>query len=85
MSRSYREPWFVDGYGTKSKRYMKRSANRAVRHAINLPNGKGYRKFFNPYDICDFRIPYNPWPIYYFKNGDIKTIEPNPEWKARRK
>ena len=31
MSRSYREPWFVDSYGSRVKKLTKREANKRVR------------------------------------------------------
>jgi len=55
MSRSYREPWIVDGYGTKRKRLAKRAANRIVRRSRGVPSGMAYKKFTNPWDICDFK------------------------------
>jgi hypothetical protein len=55
MSRSRRAPWTVDGYGTNRKRYAKNQANRAVRRSEDVPNGKAYRKFYNPWDISDYR------------------------------
>lgn len=32
MSRSYKKPWKVDGYGTKNKTYYKNQANKTIRH-----------------------------------------------------
>lgn len=55
MSRSYREPYVVDGYGSPRKRKAKNYANRVVRHSVNVPSGNAYRKFNQPYDICDYK------------------------------
>lgn len=55
MSRSYRAPWVVDGYGSKWKRIVKNYANRVVRHSKNVPCGKAYKKFYSSYDICDYK------------------------------
>lgn len=86
MSRSYRKPWFVDGYGSKRKKWQKRYANKRVRKTLDVPNGKAYRKITNPWDIVDYRFSWNPNPIYYFSfNGEMKVIEPTPKWKAIRK
>ena len=46
-----KHPMIVDRSG---KKLGKRLANRAVRRARDVPNGKGYRKFFESWDICDF-------------------------------
>ena len=55
MSRSYRAPIVTDGYGSKSKQWYKRWANRIIRHSTDMPDGKAYRKFFETYDICDYK------------------------------
>ena len=56
MSRSYRKPWVTDGYrGSKRKQFMKRYANKVVRHSVDVPNGKKHRRFLDPWEICDFR------------------------------
>lgn len=61
MSRSYRKPISTDGYGTKHRRLSKTAANRRVRKASDLPNGKAYRKWYNPWDICDWKsFEWNP-------------------------
>lgn len=85
MSRSYREPWTVDGYGTARKRWMKRYANRIVRNTEDVPNGNAYRRYFNPWDICDYRYKWEPWTSYYWRNGVMESYDPDPLWKARRK
>lgn len=85
MSRSYREPWFVDGYGSRWKRHQKRAANRRVRHAKNVPNGNAYRRYFDPWNICDWKYCWDPMPHVYWLFGELRIIEPTPEWKARRK
>jgi hypothetical protein len=57
VSRSYRKPWAVDGMdGSKYKQFMKNQANRRVRRAKNVPDGKAYRKFSDPWDIVDWKF-----------------------------
>lgn len=56
MSRSYRKPYFTEGYGNKDKPKRKRSASRAVRATEEVASGAAYKKQFNPWDICDFKI-----------------------------
>lgn len=87
MSRSYRKPYFVDGYGSRSKRISKRHASRAVRHAEDVPNGKAYRKFFDPWNICDYRYRWDPEPYVWFNSwkNEFEVIEPSPYWKVGRK
>jgi hypothetical protein len=82
MSRSYREPWITDGYGSKSKRFKKRQANRAIRHAKEVPDGKAYRKFSDSWDICDYKWCWDPKPHYYWSRGEMKVIEPIPGYKV---
>lgn len=57
MSRSYRKPITTDGYGTKRRRAAKALANRQVRKNFEIPDGNEYRKFTDPWNICDYRIP----------------------------
>ena len=87
MSRSYREPYWVDGYGSKCKRDYKRYASKAVRRAKEVPNGKAYRKFFDPWKITDYKNRWDPWPwvSVNFLTGKITLNYPIPEWKANRK
>lgn len=51
MSRSYRAPWVKD----KATRGMKRFANKAWRTKKDVPDGMAYKRYFNSYDLCDFR------------------------------
>lgn len=87
MSRSRRKPWFVDGYGTKWKKFMKNYANRVVRHTENIPDGMAYKRCFSQYDICDWRHMYDPWPYVYtnWRTGELEWLDPDPRWKAVRK
>jgi len=84
MSRSYRKPWCVDGYGTKGKKISKRFANKTVRNADDVPNGKAYRKYFESWNISDYRFFMDSEP--YFSRITLQWEEPlTPTWKARRK
>jgi hypothetical protein len=85
MSRSYRAPWFVDGYGSKRKKWQKRCANKRVRRTLEVPNGKAYRRITDPWNIVDYRFKWDPYPHYYFSNGEMKVFESTPKWKAIRK
>jgi len=85
MSRSYREPWFVDGYGGQRKRWMKRYANKTVRKAKDVPPGKAYRRFYDPWNIVDWKYRWDPDGYIWWKNGEPIWEPPSPEWKARRK
>jgi len=74
MSRSYRKPWYVQGYGTKRKVYFKNQANRRVRRAKNVTDGKLYKKFYDQYEICDWKMLWTPAINFC-----------DPEWKAKMK
>lgn len=54
MSRSYRKTPIVrdNRYGRKKD---KRLANKTVRNYNEVPNGKMFRKFFNPWNIYDYK------------------------------
>ena len=85
MSRSYRKPWVVDGYGSKWKRFAKNQANRRIRHTKDVPDHKLYKKFYSQWDICDYKWMYDPYPSIHCFNGEIHHYDPDPKWKAVRK
>jgi len=85
MSRSYREPWYVAGYGWGGKRFVKRRANRVVRKAKDVPDGKAYRKYFDSWEITDYKFMWDSRTRYYWISGELKAFEPDPEWRVRRK
>ena len=60
MSRSRRKPWVTDGYKSSGRRqWFKNYANRVVRHAKEVPDGKAYKKLYCSYNICDYK-----WQIF---------------------
>ena len=86
MSRSYREPWYTDGYkGSNRRQFYKRLSNKRVRRALDVPNGKAYRKYMEPWDICDYRYFYDAYPTVYFIRGKQELIGPSPIWRVARK
>ena len=51
MSRSFRKhPCVKD----PARKYMKRYANKKVRHTKNIPNGGAYKKIFESWKISDY-------------------------------
>jgi hypothetical protein len=67
----------VDGYkGSNYKQFAKREANKKIRRSEDVPNGKAYRKFYDPWDIADFR--------WYQSPKDIEKHWPE-WWKLLRK
>jgi hypothetical protein len=50
-----------------------------------VPDGKAYRKFYDSWDICDYKFWYDPEPRIYFINGTPRIIEPSPIWRVARK
>ena len=87
MSRSYREPYWVDSYGYKGKKLVKRFANKKVRRTFDIPDGKAYRRLYDSWNIVDWKSKWNPWYSYYISpvTGEMTCIVPTPRWKARRK
>ena len=56
MSRSYRKPWITDGYkGSNCRQFYKRCANRKIRRSKDVPNGRAFKKFYETWDICDYK------------------------------
>ena len=64
---------------------MKRYANHRIRHKDDIPDGNAYRKFTDPWDICDFKCMYDPKPSIYWRKGVQEIIEPSPIWQVARK
>lgn len=91
MSRSYRKPWYTDGYkGSKRKQYYKRYYNKIIRKidALDediLSDGNMFKKINCRYNICEFRSYYTGKSILYFNKGIPFFIEPDPYWKVGRK
>ncbi len=57
MSRSYRKPYWTDGYGGSWRKLAKRLAARKVRKAKFVANGGYYKKLYCSWNICDFSFP----------------------------
>lgn len=87
MSRSYKRNLVFKGgkHGSRSRKAAKTLANRAVRNTEDISNGKAYRKMFNPWDISDYRMRYNPNTRTYSWGGTLRVIHPDPIWKWRSK
>ena len=53
MSRSYKHHPFCTDRKDGAK-WWKNQANRKVRHSLDVPNGKAYRKFYESWEIRDW-------------------------------
>lgn len=63
MARSKKKPWYCD-----SNKGMKRFANKTIRQSKkSIPNGKGYKKLFCSYNICDYKFYCPEDPVAYRK------------------
>ena len=89
MSRSYKKwPSYSDySRGPNGTKLNKRLASKKVRNAKDVPNYSGYKKVYESWDICDWKMDYDPWPSVYFSSltGEKRYLYPDPLWKARRK
>jgi len=54
MSRSYRKPYWTQGYGGIWRKFAKRLAAKRARKTKIVSDGKYYRKLYNSWDICDY-------------------------------
>lgn len=52
MSRSYKH---TASYSIKTPG-MKKLANKKIRHIQDIANGSFYKKMFQSYDICDYKV-----------------------------
>ena len=90
MSRSYREPWYIDGYkGSPRRQFFKNYANRRVRRKSpyeEIANGGSYKRYTDPYDICDFKWRWDPEPwVYWGKSGPEWIYSNEKPWQVFRK
>jgi hypothetical protein len=56
MSRSYRKPYWTQGYGGQARKVFKRLANKAVRLSTDIADGKAYKREFCSWSICDWKF-----------------------------
>jgi hypothetical protein len=56
MSRSYRKPYWTEGYGGVHRRFAKRQASKQVRKAKFVGDSAYYKRLYNSWDICDFKF-----------------------------
>ena len=56
MSRSYRKPYWTEGYGGKWRRFAKRQASKKVRQSANVDDAAYYKRLYNSWNICDFKF-----------------------------
>ena len=68
MSRSYRKSWMID---RAWKYWGKRFASKRVRRSSlseDLGQNSNYKKHFQQYDICDYKIRCTPGDDFYDKS-----------------
>ena len=90
MSRSWREPFFTDGYkGSPRRQFFKNQANRCIRQISpyeDIANGGSYKKYFDRYFICDYKWRWDPEPrVYWGKNGPEWVYSNEKPWQVFRK
>jgi hypothetical protein len=56
MSRSYRKPYWTQGYGGDWRRFAKQQAAKQVRKAPFVGDFGYYKRLYNSWDICDFKF-----------------------------
>lgn len=70
MSRSYKKQLWLTNSGSGYRKFAKAQANRQVRRSNDVPDGKKYRRYYDSWDICDFKTC---------------RLGSEPVWKARMK
>ncbi len=56
MSRSYRKPYWTQGYGGRWRKFAKKTAAKRVRRAKIIGDETYYKRLYNSWDICDFKF-----------------------------
>jgi hypothetical protein len=74
MSRSFKH---VAGWKDRNP-WAKKEANGRVRRTAEIPNGKAYRKVYDPWNICDYKT-------LLFTKADFKFVDWIPDYKKRMK
>ena len=88
MSRSRKKnPVTTD---SSCRKYWQNQANKRIRRmdeTVEIPKGSKYRRYFEQYTICDYKIFWDPKPMIWHNpfTGEMEVHEADPEWKARRK
>lgn len=73
MSRSYKK---FPVCKQPANKYVKRYANKKVRHTLNIPNGGSYKKCFESWDISD-------WRWIWTKDQAVKDWEQDNSWVCK--
>ena len=69
MSRSWRKTGYL---GDKANKWKKRQASKKARKT-EIPDGRAYRRVYNPYNIRDFvYLIFNPSDAGPFDDHDIR-------------
>ena len=55
MSRSYKKHPIITDH-SKITRYKKREASKKVRRTKDIAKGNTYRKIYDPWNICDYKL-----------------------------
>lgn len=79
MSRSYKKNP-INKYAKNPA--GKREANKKTRRSNNIPNGRGFKKLFCSYNICDCKCDWRNWFIGKERASDKALEELN---KIKRK
>lgn len=71
MSRSYRKPYWTQGYGGLWRRIAKHQAVKRVRKSKKVSDGGHFKRLSSSWNICDFK---------FYEAEDSEKI-----WKVRSK
>lgn len=70
MSRSYRKHLVITDGGPHNK--SKRFANHVVRKCWDVNSGGAYKRLYETWSICDWKIWYDPnwgtWPVWKWRS-----------------
>jgi len=82
MSRSYKKsPYCTQQECSHNVWKDKRFANKAVRHAKDVPDGMAFKKYYSNYAICDYKVrkSFSEWFHEAFRRLDL-TKHGAPHW-----
>lgn len=93
MSRSYKKtPNVSCGYGGRWRKTAKRLANKRVRKANDVPDGKVFKKYYCSWDICDYVfleteedfVMSQQWRKKYKEMTDDDIVQEFRRWYVRK-
>lgn len=74
MGKSIKKHPIIKQGSVKHRKFHKKQANRKVRYAKDVPNGKQYRKYYESWEINDSVMRYSIHEFLAFYESELKQF-----------